>query len=149
MTLFEAARSCLEELGATLDVTPELGALRVGVTGTSGRWLVHVKVDEASRLVVFYGQCPLDAPPDRRDDVQTLITRINHGLRIGAFELDLDAGGIRFRTSVDFEGAEPQAAIIARLYWANVAAMDAYLPALVSVIEGNEAPEAAFIRATR
>jgi len=44
--------------------------------------------------------------PERRDEVLRFIARINWSLIIGNFDLDLNDGHLRFKSSVDFDGLE-------------------------------------------
>jgi len=50
----------------------------------------------AGPIFVYDSLCPLHVAANRRADVAEYITRVNGGLRIGAFELDWDEGECRF-----------------------------------------------------
>jgi len=45
--------------------------------------------------------------PKQQPDAAELINRVNFGLRIGNFEMDVEDGVLQYRTSIDIEG-EPQ-----------------------------------------
>lgn len=59
---------------------------------------------------------------------------------IGNFEMDLDDGEIRYKTSIDIDGDELTPDIIKRLVYANVTMMDEYLPGIIGVIEKDVSP---------
>ena len=68
------------------------------------------------------------------------LTRVNYGLAVGNFEIDLDDGEVRFKTSLDAEGSEIGLPLIERLVYANVAAMDQFLPGLMKTVEERATP---------
>lgn len=71
------------------------------------------------------------------------LTRANYGLVLGNFEMDFRDGEVRYKTSIDVEGAEIVPGLIRNLVYANVITMDRYLPGLLSVIYGNLTPHEA------
>jgi hypothetical protein len=72
-------------------------------------------------------------------ELAQLLTRLNYDLTIGSFDLDLEEGTLRFRTSLDFEGTEPDPTVIRTLALANVATMDQFHGAIAAVIGGASA----------
>lgn len=82
--------------------------------------------------------------------------RANYGLFYGGFQYHLDEGEVRFLTSLDFTGVEDAEAmratpalrsLISRMVYANVTAVDRYLPGLMSVIYANAIPAEEAVRA--
>ena len=71
------------------------------------------------------------------------ITRANYGMIIGNFELDFSDGEVRYKTSIDVEGAELVPAVIRQLVYANVLTMDRYLKGIMAVAFGGVDPEMA------
>ena len=49
---------------------------------------------------------PIRVAEEQRQIVAELLARINYGLNIGNFELDMTDGEIRYKTSIDVEGGE-------------------------------------------
>jgi hypothetical protein len=82
-------------------------------------------------------------PADRRVPTAELLTRLNYPLVVGSFEMDLEDGEVRFRSSIDFEGAEPTEALIRNVVFPNVRTMELCLPAIQAVADEGAAPEAA------
>src|SRR5512140_1437549 len=85
-----------------------------------------------------------------RDEVMRFATRANWELMAGNFELDLDTGAVRFRSSVPFAGSELPEAAIRSAIGAAMSVVDAYADALDDVIDGrcgaDEALEAVWTR---
>lgn len=59
---------------------------------------------------------------------------------IGAFEIDLDDGEVRFRTSIDLDGLELSDEALENLFGHNFHVMGTYLPAIVAVSAGKSEP---------
>jgi hypothetical protein len=115
-------------------------ALRLGFAGTSGNWTCYAQTREAQRQMVFYSICPLRVPDGKRLLMAEFLTRANYGLILGNFELDLDDGEIRYKTSLDIEDSELSPALLSHVVYANVSAMDRYLPGIIAVVAGSQTP---------
>jgi hypothetical protein len=129
-----------EQDGWPAVTVPGSGALQITYQGQHGNWVCYAQARDDSSQFAFYSVCPIKAPELRRVMVSEFITRANYGLIIGNFELDLDDGEIRYKTSIDVEQAELSPALMQPLVYANVWTMDRYLPGLMSVIFGNATP---------
>lgn len=110
--------------------------------GEHGEWPCYAQAREADRQLLLYSTCPVAVPPDRRVAVADMITRCNFGLLIGNFELDMNDGELRFKTSLDVERTELTSDLIRPLVYANVLSMDRFLPAILRVIYADESPAA-------
>ena len=106
-------------------------------------FMSYAQVKNAERVFVYRSVCPERAPAERRDAVMRYITRVNFGQLIGAFEIDLDDGEVRFRTSLDLDGERMTDALLAGVIYPNHQAMTDYLPFLLQVIRGESEPDAA------
>ena len=85
--------------------------------------------------------------PKQQPDAAELINRVNFGLRIGNFEMDVEDGVLQYRTSIDIEG-EPQQLtplLVKHLVYANVLTVDKYLPAFRALLEDGHSPYAAIM----
>ena len=139
MSVAEALVSYFED--AQLDfhpVTRDGTVYRVPFSGASGTWDVLAEVREDQDQILFYALCPERAEGDSATRVMELLTRLNYGMVLGNFELDLDDGEIRFKTAA--VGPEPTPAYLSDVLMANVTVMDACLPAIQSVIAGTRTP---------
>ena len=111
--------------------------------GENGAWSCYATVWEEGKQIFFYSICPSAAPKERRTAAMEFVTRANYGMSIGNFEIDLEDGQIRYKTSIDVEGSTSVAALVKQLVRANVDIMDLYLPGIAGTIEqGMGAQEA-------
>lgn len=111
--------------------------------GKTGPWTTYVKLFEAEHQIAVYGVLPFTVEDDQRLAAAELVTRINHGLVIGNFELDFSDGEVRYKTSLDFEGEALSEKLLIQLVRANLAIVDAYLPAFIALAIRRLAPAAA------
>jgi len=129
-------------------------AFAVPVEGESGRWICVAQVPPERDLVLFTSILPIFVPPDGRVRVAEFLTRANFGMLSGAFELDMDEGELRYRTSLDFTGADAaQLAasallrpLIRQMVYGNVVNVDRYFPGVMSVLYAGLSPTEAVAR---
>lgn len=151
VTLHDLAKRALDGAGMRYDEADGFAALRIGATGENGRWIVMTRYDQTHVLRV-YSIAPIKVPEDRRAAALELVARINAQLPLGCFELRIDEGEILCRTSIDGEaieaaGAEKLGEELARgVFLSNLAAMDAYLPAILRVADQGLDPVEALAR---
>ena len=137
-----------DELEWEVSEIEDEAVLSMEFEGDNGRWPCYAQAHEDQDRYVFYSVIPVTAPEGRRAAVSELLTRVNYGMLIGNFELDMDDGEIRYKTSIDMEGLVPLSAedrSVSKLLWkslvyANVLVSDQYLPVIKSVIEGHAEP---------
>jgi hypothetical protein len=122
--------------------TVELGDGSIVFTfdGQHGRWRCRLFADEELGQVAFYSILPELVPVNRRAAVVELVTRANVELVLGNFELDLDGGELRFKTSIDVQGDRLTPALLTHVVYANVLSMDRYLPGLARVLREGADP---------
>jgi hypothetical protein len=99
-----------------------------------------VEAREEFNQFVFYSVCPATAPEDKRLAVSEFLTRANYGLVVGNFELDMEDGEIRYKTSIDTAGTALDEAMVKSAVYMNVWMMDRYLPGIMATIYGGVAP---------
>lgn len=114
------------------------GVIVTPVLAKSGSWTAIFEIRDDDQVLIVSSLVPVSVPVDRRTDVALYIARANLGLMIGHFEINLDDGEVRFRTSVDVAGAELSEPLIDHLFLANVVGVDRYLDGLRAVIEGTD-----------
>jgi hypothetical protein len=115
--------------------------LKLGFTGENGNWSCYAQCREADEQVVFYSICPITVPEKKRILVAELLTRANYGLVLGNFELDFDDGEIRYKTTADVQDGTLSQMMIKNAAYCNVLMMDKYLPGILAVIGGAQAPK--------
>jgi hypothetical protein len=114
--------------------------LQMGFQGENGNWLCYVEAREEFEQFAFYSVCPANAPEGRRQAAAEFLTRVNYGLVIGNFEMDLDDGEIRYKTSLDVGDTELNVPLVKNAVYMNVLMMDRYLPGIMAIIYGGVAP---------
>lgn len=111
-----------------------LSVLSLGFGGKSGRWTCYAQARERQEQFVFYSVLPVLVPPERRHIVAEFITRANYGMVIGNFELDFNDGELRYKTSIDVDGASLIPPLIRQVVYANVIITDRYYNGLMQCI---------------
>jgi hypothetical protein len=136
-------RKMLEKEQIPAKVTAEdPPTLHFAVQGENAAWMCVARIDEERAILAFFSLLAKPVPEERRAAVSELFTRVNYTLPVGSFELDLDDGDARLRTSIDLEGETAATGIVRRLLYANVAAMDFYYPCIEGVLDGMSPTDA-------
>lgn len=117
--------------------------LQTSCRGENGRWFCRARAQEDPARFVMYSMFPIRIPAPKRVRVAEYLLRANYGLVIGNFELDLDEGELRFRTSLDIKDAAFTSELLKPLVYTNVRMMDRYLPGLMAVLYDEVTPKAA------
>jgi hypothetical protein len=103
------------------------------LTGPEGSWDFYAQAVEEKDLVLLYSIAPHRVPAERRLEVSEFLTRANHGLADGNFELDFDDGEVRFKSvlhvPVDLDGI-----LVKRVVRQNGTALETYLPSITALI---------------
>jgi hypothetical protein len=108
------------------------------VAGDTGSWTAYFELREDDEQIIVYSILPDRVPAERRTSVAVFLTRVNYGLSIGNFELDLDNGEVRYKTSVDVEDVTLEEPLVDHLLLANIVTVGRYLPALGTVVDGAD-----------
>ena len=124
--------------------------LHMAYQGENGLWNCYAQTRETEEQFIFYSIYPDLVPEDRRSSLAELLTRLNYGLVIGNFELDLDDGEVRYKTSIDTVGSALKSQIIERLVHTNIVIMDYYWPQIKTAIgNGDEDNNALVVKASK
>jgi hypothetical protein len=83
-------------------------------------WTVLVWIDEEKRSCAVFSVAPDPVPAERRAAVAEYLVDRNYYLTVGAFEMDLDDGEVRFRTSIDATNMTFDEACFVNLVSANL-----------------------------
>lgn len=114
---------------------------RMGFEGRNGRYACFAQIRMDLEQFLFYVMVPTKVPEALRPAVAEFLTRANYGLRIGNFEMDYADGEVRYKSSLDFEGALLTPALIRNAIYPAVQTLDRYMPGLMAVIYGGQTPE--------
>lgn len=113
---------------------------RMGFAGHNGDTTCYAQVLVDLEILLFYVQWPMKVPEAARLAAAEYLTRANYGLRLGNFEMDFSDGEVRYKSSLDFEGATLTPELIKHAIYPAVQTMDRYLPGLTAVAYGGKAP---------
>jgi hypothetical protein len=106
-----------------------------------GSYRIIAAIDAESELFQVFGYSPVRVPEGARPAVAETIARANYGLKVGKFELDFDTGELRFQAAQILTEDSLEESVIDRLMGTTMSMLDMYLPAVLSVIYGNELPK--------
>lgn len=120
--------------------------VRSAFRGERGTWICYARVDEQHRRVIFHAQMGINVPAALRMAAAAYLTRANWAMPLGNFEMDLDSGDIRFKTSVETPGGELTTAMVRAMAYTSLHAMDHYAPGVLAVLYHQLSPEAALAR---
>lgn len=127
-----------------LEDDSELLALTLSFKGHHGSWQCFTIVDEGKHWLRFYSILPVHVPEEKRLAMAEFITRANYGLMLGNYEMDMNDGEVRFKTSVDAEGGTLGPRMIDNMLRSNLITMDRYFTGLMAVIYGDRPPAEVF-----
>jgi hypothetical protein len=109
--------------------------------GEVGTYRIFARVDADDSLFQVFGYSPVRVPPGSRPAIAEAVARINYGLRVGKFEMDCDEGELRFQAAQILPDDDLDEQTIQRLIGTTMSMLNIYLPAVLSVIYGNELPK--------
>lgn len=102
---------------------------------------VIASLDEERQLFQVSGIVPVRIPEGSRPAIAETIARANFGLCVGKFEVDLDTGELRFQAAQILTDDCLEETVIDPLLQTTLSMLDRYVPAVLSVIYGNEYPK--------
>jgi hypothetical protein len=143
--IYDALSTYFKAGGLDVEEHEDQGWVATDGFGEHGSWLLVGQAYEERGQAAVYSVLPEKVPAEHRAAMAELHTRINYGLVLGNFEMDLEDGEVRFKASADFGGAEPDTPALKPLVAVALLQFDRWLPALRAVIAG-EAAAAAFAR---
>ena len=115
--------------------------------GEIGTYRIFACIDAEAGLFQVFGNSPVRIPLGSRPAVAETVTRVNCGLKVGKFEMDFDEGELRFQAAQMLLDDELDDKTIQRLIGTTMSMLNIYLPAILSVIYGNELPKDAVMQA--
>ena len=147
--VFDSVVAFLQEDDWRYEEIPGELAIRFSFSGKSARYECFGQANEDHEIFVFYSIVPIRVAEEQRQIVAELLARINYGLNIGNFELDMTDGEIRYKTSIDVEGGELTRRMVETLIAVNISTTDRYFAAFTDVLYCGVAPLEAVGRVER
>jgi hypothetical protein len=134
--------ACLSNRGLKFGRHP--GTAAIVFTGPGKSASIHsgiIRVRENRRYLRCFVFVPCRIPAEKRFAAAELLNRINFGLPLGVFEMDFTDGEVGYRTSIDVADGELTEGMVEVLVGASLATTDRYLPAIMSFLWNDTAPE--------
>ncbi len=147
--VFDSVVAFLQEDDWRYEEIPGELAIRFSFSGKNARYECFGQANEDHEIFVFYSIVPIRVAEAQRQTVAELLARINYGLNIGNFELDMNDGEIRYKTSIDVEGGELTGRMVETLIAVNISTTDRYFAAFTDVLYAGVAPLEAVGRVER
>jgi len=105
---------------------------------------VFVETHDEFNSFGVYIYPPTKIPGKSLPRIMEYITRINYGVRLGHFELDLDEGVLRFAHSTDVEGSHITPPMLLNVLYFGLSVMDDYYPGLMRILFSGVSPKKAY-----
>ncbi len=86
---------------------------------------------------------PFVAGVQRRAAAADLVARVNWGLRMGCFEIQMESGAIRYRHCLDFRGTALSRELVNNMVRGCLQTIGQYFPAFRSFVKDGLSPEEA------
>jgi hypothetical protein len=145
-TAYEQLIQLLDEREIQYEPNEEYQTIRTDLRGEVATYRVVAHVDADQELFQVFGYSPVRVPEGCRPDIAEAVARANYGLQVGKFELDMNDGELRFQAGHIMTDGVVGEDVIDRLIGTTIAMLERYLPAVLSVIYGNELPKDAIQR---
>lgn len=145
--LLKVIDAALVRRGWPHEQMPERDVITFPFQGDDELWAVYAEAREEDGRVIVYSVVPFNIPLQRRAAVAEFLTRANYGLQIGNFELDLDDGEVRCKTSVDVKGVKVAPELVDRLIVMNLQATNRYVGGIAALVGDDDAVPAQLIDA--
>jgi hypothetical protein len=115
--------------------------LRLEYVAEENEWTCYAQALEEDEQFVFYSIAPIKVTQPKLWLCVEYLTRANFNLILGNFELDMDSGLVRFKTSIDVEGDRLSLSLFRSVVYSNVSIMERYLPGLEAILLNNARPK--------
>jgi hypothetical protein len=138
---FEKLTQVLDERNVRYLTSPDNRTICADFRGEVGTYRIMAVVDADDALFQVLGCSPVRVPEGARLSIAETIARANYGLKMGKLEMDMEDGELRFQVSQLLTDDRLDEVVIDRLMGLTMAMLDRYLPAVLSVVYGNEVPK--------
>ncbi|MGA9377464.1 MAG: YbjN domain-containing protein [Phormidium sp.] len=102
--------------------------IKLTFTGESSQWSFLIAMNEEDHQICCYSIYPETIVEQQREQFSIFITGVNYELNIGYFEMDLDDGELRFRTSLALNQEPLTEQLLESLVTINLDTMNVHLP---------------------
>ncbi len=111
--------------------------LLFGIGGKNGKFQCIADLIEEENRLIFFSVCGANTPESKKQDMLQLLNSLNYQLFFGNFEMNLQDGEIRFRTSISLKHIELNRNFVEELILSNIITMDKSLPSIIGLMFGE------------
>ncbi|MCL2605537.1 MAG: YbjN domain-containing protein [Defluviitaleaceae bacterium] len=143
LEIAEAVRKCLDGFGEDYRYDEESVRFEADIElecRLNGTRLFLVPQDDG---LLIYASVSVEAQPETMTAACEYVTRANHGLPCGNFELDMESGLIDYKVYIQCIDAPPSESVITAGMTVPVAVINRYGDGLIDVIESGKPPKEA------
>lgn len=137
LPMLVVAEEVLRERGWSYTELDDDTALGWRMHSVHGTWTSFAVAREAEHRFAVYSVLDATVPLERVAEAAALVARVNWGLPIGNWELDMDDGTLRYKTSVDVSGDRLSLPLAARTIERNLEVTETYIAGLTAFAEGR------------
>lgn len=138
--------SAIENMGYEYQVlveNPIMSVFRMAIAlqNTKTDCIIDIRIPD--QIIAVFIICPVNIPDSGRQRMAEFLTMANYGLILGSFEMDMDDGELRFKSSFLYnKEIEPESEFRQHLYNA-LYMMDRYFPGIMAVLFAGLEPKVA------
>lgn len=143
--MHKAVIEYIESKNWKYQVVSENKFIHFGISANNGKIDCVADIREERKQFIFLSHCVVNAFSDKLLEVADYLNRVNYSLVIGSFELNMEDGKIRFKTSMFYDENLPSSMdVIERTIITNLYMMDRYIPGIMSILFGHQTPKEAY-----
>lgn len=102
------------------------------------------QIDPDWEQFAFYILIPIRVSEDLRLVIAEYLMRVNHGLRVGNFEMDFEDGELRYKSVISFKNEQLTQNWIQNAILPAISTVDRYAPGFAKIIRGGKSAAEAF-----
>lgn len=143
MTLFRLLCDVLSNDGWDYEYDQKNEIVRLEIDGVTTTFYSFIYVDEEQESLLCNTHVSIQIPYTKRLAVCEFMNRVNYEMANGNFEMDMENGEVRYRTSLDLADTIASKEQILNLIWNGAQTFDNYYPGLLKLLSGDYTSEEA------
>jgi len=141
-TPFQALVDHCEANELSFAIFREEKRVRLNICRKHALYTCHLRISTDDEIFQIHLNYPVLAKDEKmRPSVTEFFTRVNYGLVLGAFEVDLRDGEARYHISHLIGDGRLEDEVIRRIIGSALSTADRYFPAYMRVLFGGDTPE--------
>lgn len=141
VTPFDVLVNHFEANHFTFHTDPQSKLLQLFISGDCAIYNCRLQLTHDDDLIQVRVHYPVAARDRKiRPLVAEVIARANHGLAVGAFDIDVDTGEMSFHAGQVIRGGELEDEIIGKVFSTAVSTVDRYFSAIMRVMFAGHTP---------